>query len=118
MTDRELLELAAGAAGLKLVFNYDANLQGPCIIDSEGFPEQWNPLEDNGDALRLAGKLFFTVQVGRLDGIVVVTSNRDSRIYVAENMDVATNKDEAICRAIVFAAAEVGKSLTTGANHD
>ena len=53
MTDRELLELAAKAAGITLRF-----LSGACPF-SDG-PErigEWNPLTDDGDALRLAVKL-------------------------------------------------------------
>ena len=51
-TDRELLELAAKAAGLNYSFEYG------CYFDDEY--EQgcdWNPLDDDGDALRLAVKL-------------------------------------------------------------
>jgi len=44
MTDRELLELAAKAAGLRINFH-------PCASYA------WNPLTDDGDALRLAVKL-------------------------------------------------------------
>ena len=61
MTDRELLELAAKAAAAA----------GMAIIDSEAGPQIlertssdgtecyriWNPLTDDGDALRLAVKL-------------------------------------------------------------
>jgi len=114
MTDRELLELAAKAAGHKLVFDYDANLQGPCIIDSEGFPEQWNPLEDDGDALRLAVKL----------GFIVGTPNKQGSQASAQIVGVIVAQDSnidayiATRRAIVRAAAELSKSLTTGANHD
>ena len=47
-SDRELLELAAKAIGLTLRYNYlggrDAN-------------QPWNPLDDDGDALRLAMEL-------------------------------------------------------------
>ena len=52
MTDRELLEMAAKAAGITSV-GYGRNgiatgRNGPCLI---GY---WNPLTDDGDALRLA----------------------------------------------------------------
>lgn len=57
-TDRELLELAAKAAGIKLRF-------WGGVRDVTGMREEanitsaphWNPLEDDGDALRLAVKL-------------------------------------------------------------
>lgn len=52
MTDRELLELAAQAAGIT-GFWVDAGLN----IRSDAWPLIWNPLIDDGDALRLAVKL-------------------------------------------------------------
>ena len=59
MTDRELLELAAKASGIPII---------PCTCRHERWPFKhdearsgksghWNPLEDDGDALRLAVKL-------------------------------------------------------------
>lgn len=50
MNDRELLELAAKVAGLEVVT--------PTMLDHG----QWNPIEDDGDALRLAVKLGILVQ--------------------------------------------------------
>ncbi|WP_312388103.1 hypothetical protein [Stutzerimonas nitrititolerans] len=47
MSDRELLELAAKAAGLKLI-----PFETAPLLDEEGQPH-WNPLTDDGDALRL-----------------------------------------------------------------
>ena len=88
MTDRELLELAAKASGCQI---------------------RWNPLNDDGDALRLAVKLQLTIQVGSLDGTVVVTSNNDSRIYEAENYLPGGDHYAATRRAIVRAAAELAK---------
>lgn len=52
MTDKELLELAAKAAG----YQY-AKFGGYIVVD--GIPGNWNPLTDDGDALRLAVKLKF-----------------------------------------------------------
>lgn len=48
-TDRELLELAAKAAGYR-----EAGINKPY---TDGLLENWNPLESDGDALRLAVKL-------------------------------------------------------------
>ena len=54
MTDRELLEAAAKAAGL----NGKTDRQGFFRIESDnGLWPMWNPLNDDGDALRLAVKL-------------------------------------------------------------
>lgn len=63
MTDRELLEKAARAAGIKVV---RSRLDDPMNLDfliekSQRNRDQasgpWNPLTDDGDALRLAVKL-------------------------------------------------------------
>ncbi len=57
MTDRELLEKAARAAGYTLEDEYDANgLYWPWCFE-EG--KRWCPLTDDGDALRLLTKLPF-----------------------------------------------------------
>ena len=59
MTDRELLELAAKAAGLDVRWYANDCLQ---VADKcNGFAGKWNPLTDDGDALRLAVKLFLFV---------------------------------------------------------
>jgi hypothetical protein len=49
MTDRDLLKAAAKAAGLSHLLN--AGIHG------DEYANQWNPLTDDGDALRLAVKL-------------------------------------------------------------
>ena len=106
MTDRELLELAAKAAGYKFVFDYDENLQGPCIIDSEGFPKQWNPLEDDGDGARMEEALKMNViwmkYSVRVGGCKEYFSDHNGDCQKARR------------RASVRAAA----SQITGANHD
>lgn len=55
-TDRELLELAARAAGLRVKFE---EAHGCYWIElGQGIPiDVWNPLDHDGDALRLAVKL-------------------------------------------------------------
>jgi hypothetical protein len=55
-SDRELLELAAKAAGIELHYDED----GPNAVTYYGPTKTWgcwNPLTDDGDALRLAVKL-------------------------------------------------------------
>jgi hypothetical protein len=54
MDDKELLELAAKAAGLDV-----ARWDGKLIINPQSVysVKEWNPLTDDGDALRLAVKL-------------------------------------------------------------
>jgi hypothetical protein len=63
MTDRELLLLAAEAGG------YDAAIEmygfsdiGEPLLDANDPPTVWNPLTDDGDALRLAVRLRMDVE--------------------------------------------------------
>lgn len=104
MTDRELLELAAKAAGLSLE-------QGPgsppekCLgacWDGDTW-DYWNPLDDDCDALRLAVKLFFTVGVEH--GFTEVLTLNGREITESHNDDALS----ATRRAIVRAAAAIGR---------
>ena len=65
MNDRELLELAAKAAGIKIDKsetngggrgNTGFDLLGNAVLDWHN-DKTWNPLTDDGDALRLAVRL-------------------------------------------------------------
>lgn len=65
MTDYELIEAAARAAGLTEAIFYEA-----CPEDGEPFAyarvakrTYWRPLGDDGDALRLAAKLGLTIEM-------------------------------------------------------
>jgi hypothetical protein len=65
-TDRELLEAAARAAGYEWGTQDDLDDQTELYLfplDSEGRYTVWNPLVDDGDALRLAVKLGMDVHV-------------------------------------------------------
>jgi hypothetical protein len=103
MTDRELLELAAKAAGM------------PAHIDGVGFVmahhPSWNPLTDDGDALRLAVKLgdTFLVKVGIFGQLDKTFCHIDS---VATRENLGTDPYAATRRAIVRAAAEIGRNMT------
>jgi hypothetical protein len=67
VSDRELLELAAKAAGLKNAEYKDMEGWGEFrygfsgAIWSESLGEYWNPLVNDGDALRLAAKLKISI---------------------------------------------------------
>lgn len=93
MNDKELLELAAKAAGLLHLINAE-------VFGGE-YAGQWNPLDDDGDALRLAVKLNITVH----PGFVYMPTGRlfDFRDYA--------NQPAATRRAIVRAAAEIGRGI-------
>lgn len=59
MNDRELLESAARAAGISGTYARMHQTYGDQWVDGidAGGPAYWNPLADDGDALRLAVKL-------------------------------------------------------------
>ena len=75
--DRELLELAAKAAGYKLG-KVDAYVDDRGKIRPAYWNETekiyWNPLTDDGDALRLAVKLGLDVRAGLYTNTIVVDS--------------------------------------------
>ncbi len=99
MSDRELLEAAARAAGITDVWWDDAGY---------GWPDpslHWNPLTDDGDALRLAVKLNLTINPYK-EGVFV--SRYEGEEVVAEPFAEMGQADcAATCRAIVRAAAAV-----------
>lgn len=111
-TDRELLELAAKAVGIKIRWQSYGNYFVICDIDDEGIEAVWNPLEDDGDALRLAVKLNMGISIpvmaAKYARVDVITF-RNSGVNVIEAC-----KDDpcaATRRAIVRAAAEIGRNM-------
>ena len=104
MTDRELLELAAKAAGIDLHVEWtDEGPTGRYRIGCDG--DTWNPLTDDGDALRLAATLELSLHV--LPHRIGVS--KDS-VYVGGWMDRGLDDAADYRRAIVRAAAEIGRS--------
>ena len=124
MTDHELLELAAKAAGYKKYYTHYLGRDSFVTYDESYYSEVkerevtgektmgWNPLEDDGDALRLAVKLHLALlfpmngdaypkvgagQVGSKECAKMESAHQDP--YVATR------------RAIVRAAAAIGASL-------
>lgn len=103
MNDRELLELAAKAAGYGELRRLD---DGSIIVHTR----RWNPLADDGDAMRLAVKLDISLR-------------QKFAMVVAEYpcVDAEFNERNTLCegvlddhcassrRAIVRAAAAIGK---------
>ena len=107
MTDRELLELAAKAAGIEL-WHEDVFTNGLTHKVSDNGVLCWNPLTDDGDALRLAVKLEMSADFFD-DGIVVGYTAGDVFEQVTETP--LTDPLDATRRAIVRAAAEIGRSM-------
>jgi hypothetical protein len=111
--DRELLELAAKATGLEIrMKHYEVggwHCQWHHVID-KGIDEwiDWNPLTDDGDALRLAVKLQLKIEHYSLtsDGFDRVGAGHGNAPIKYENDPYAAAR-----RAITRAAAEIGKTL-------
>jgi hypothetical protein len=103
MTDRELLELAAKAAG----YNMAKVLDGyPMYMEGYGI---WNPITDDGAALRLAVKL-------RQMHIDIDIESTGCRVHVIPRqlMPVEPHNGDPLAatrRAIVRAAAEIGRQM-------
>lgn len=116
MTDRELLELAAKAAGIKGEF-----VRNKAYVH-QGMPTgfEWNPLTDDGDAFRLAVKLRLDIYnygpgaPGPREELTYVDAiNYKGSLYGMASEDI---RDEAGALtatrlAIVRAAAEIGKAM-------
>jgi hypothetical protein len=117
MTDKELLELAAKAAGIELMPMQINNVtkQGDdrfigYMTKADEWPRGWfDPLTDDGDALRLAVKLKICIGPN-FDNDCAVADGGDFSEHHAVEMH---NNDPyaATRRAITRAAAEIGKSM-------
>jgi hypothetical protein len=97
MTDKELLELAAKAAGMEY----------PHMIKPGG--RVWNPLTDDGDALRLAVTLHLSMDLFDNEILVGYTPDNNDCEQVVE--PVGDDPYAATRRAIVRAAAEIWKGM-------
>lgn len=109
-TDRELLELAAKAAGIEIADEspwngYDNGL-GFYRLNGDGssIVWKWNPLDDDGDALRLAIKLKINIKF----------SDCHYSVNTRDVFDICccyehSDRSIDIRRAIVSTAAEIGR---------
>lgn len=109
MTDRELLEAAAKAAGVEGHFcakkELDTERWGIVTFLGYGQAAFWNPLTNDGDALRLAVKLGMELLPQEPLGILCVirgSSQARAKEPYGDDRDAATR------RAIVRAAASMG----------
>jgi hypothetical protein len=97
MSDRELLEAAAKAAG-----------EWPSPEPFEHVLDRWNPLTDDGDALRLAVKLRLTINCSYDDVVMCGQEFTQKEVFLERNGE---DPLAATRRAIVRAAAELGKEM-------
>jgi hypothetical protein len=108
-TDRELLELAAKAAGY-IEFTW-GEVAGPRARKPNGVAGPWNPLTDDGDALRLAVQLEIRPDVGERMVVAEWWVRPDLLKQGVEVVLVDGDKYAATRRAIVRAAAEIGRAM-------
>lgn len=121
MNDRELLELAAKAAGLHIIKHCQESRDkagygyvGLYVRSNNGeiASTGWNPLTDDGDALRLAVMLQITIGPENPDVIgksLARASWRNRQCSLGDYGD--GDKFAATRRAIVRAAAEIGSQM-------
>jgi hypothetical protein len=107
VSDKEMLALAAKAAGIELTHWNDG--QEPYSSGS-GFilvsNKLWNPLTDDGDALRLAVKL--EIEVRNFNG--KSHAGRQGQFWCTEAWFPEGDPCAATRRAIVRAAAKLGRA--------
>lgn len=104
-TDKELLELSARAAGLKLYFSDKADCELIYTYVEVGSVNnliEWSPLTDDGDALRLSVKLKIPMSFPGWGDEIEVWAG-DTHIEEDGSVDLM----QATRRAIVRAAAEI-----------
>lgn len=129
--DRELLELAAKAAGISVYWKRcaadlgDFEYQGWCgpFIEKSGLllDNEWNPLTNDGDALRLAVALGinltpYPIYNERARHSVIAKQRRSTDVMRQANPTEVIEvygEDPAAAwrRAITRAAAEIGRTL-------
>ena len=116
MTPREMLELAAKAAG------YTVNARSQAARDAfigrenvglwlENGSTNWNPLTDDGDALRLAVSL--GIHIEQNTAFKRACALWYGKAVLREELFVSWGDDKyaATRRAILLAAAEIGKAM-------
>jgi hypothetical protein len=137
MTEREMLEFAAQAAGIELGVwseyrsdgiaiadsspdfqKYDRS-RAPVVVHNYGFGWIWNPLTNDGDAQRLAVKLGLSIDAYPIysepkHSVIVKQRRRGDMMREANPTEVIQpyGDDPAAAwrRAIVRSAAEIGRS--------
>lgn len=108
MTDRELLDLAAKAVSIELNWS---SVEGVSPRRADTF-DSWNPLADDGDALRLAVKLGLPIDFDHSCGAVWAHNPWTGQVFHEPGTADYKGNPASLRRAIVRAAAEIGKSVT------
>ena len=117
MTDKELLELAAKAAGYVIDEHSRNGSLWAWVYPVGSLPEgngdmpifKWSPINDDGDALRLAVKLKIAVTYPEDESCVRVWYGSMEIGPLCD--DLGNDPYAATRRAITRAAAEIGKAI-------
>jgi hypothetical protein len=99
-TNREMLELAAKAAGYSFKWGKDWHDKGAPLVDDK----LWNPLDDDGDNRRL--------QVDLKIELIITDQSANAcfdGVFYSEPLGKGARK--AARRAVVRAAVEIGKGM-------
>lgn len=129
-TDRELLELAANAAGIELIgfagVGCWSDCDGELGYQTKDF-DRWNPLTDDGDALRLAVKLGISTlpypiyNESERHSVIAKQRRRSDMMREANPTEVIEVYGDDSCaatrRAIVRSAAEIGREKQNEASN-
>ncbi|BBV96412.1 hypothetical protein ACK1VC_07220 [Pseudomonas sp. XP2] len=103
--DLELLRLAAKAANLEIESCTCRDPKWPFRLKGQsGVRAHWNPLINDGDALKLAVELRLDIEINA-GGVNVYSGDLDDGLYEPVNGDLG----DCTRRAIVRVAAQVGE---------
>lgn len=111
MTNCELVTLAAKAAGINLHVWGTKGAENFADLDAGPFGKLWNPLKDDSDAFRLVVKLGLFVDAyapATTVGNVICSTSLACKTRMEDHNGDAY---AATRRAIVRAAAEIGKAM-------
>ena len=109
-TDRELLELAAKAAGIQYEWEQEGYAYGEIGIVPVDWRRCWNPKSEwTTDAFDLAVDL--KLRIEHCDEVVYVGFSDDEDDIVSESISSDTSRADATRLAILRAAAEIGKAM-------
>ena len=124
MTPRELLELAAKSVGYKYIAHHlgrdsfvvykeecYSEVHERCVTSEKTL--SWNPLADDGDALRLAVSQRLKIAHNPPEDQNLWVAVRDRRFVACsiERFDDESQRSAATRRAITRAAAEIGMAM-------
>ena len=121
MNDRELLEMAAKAAGIHIdkspyngggIGNTGFDMAGNAVLDWHN-NKKWNPLADDGDAFRLAINFGMAASFTRAndEDFVSIFDPADYQAREITMQQIGRDPYAAVRRAIVITAAEMGREI-------